>query len=96
MLGLYVVSKNLTVAPDSNLQALPTQALYYPAEDLREWLTTLGFDISAKRINAYKVLNRLILRNQPEQKELKILKSVLKQTIRKLKERNLIVQTPTD
>jgi tRNA/rRNA methyltransferase len=57
-----------------------------PDKVLRDWIETLGFDISKRRINAYTVLRRILLHNVPSTKELRILEAVLQQTLRKLKE----------
>lgn len=88
LLGLYVAQKHLMRDrfPKTN-QDLPLRPMFHPSAAIKEWLEALGFDLSARRINAYKVLNQLILRNRPNKKELRILEVVLKQNIRKLKER---------
>ncbi len=57
---------------------------YFPDESLRQWLDALGFDLSARRMNAFKVLKRLLLGNHPSVKELRIFHVVVRQTIRKL------------
>lgn len=91
LIALYTAQKQLKpdvqfekpmIGPES--QVSPT---FFPKESLQEWLETVGFDISNKKVNANKVLQNLLLRNQPSSKELRILEVVLKQTIRKLKEK---------
>lgn len=57
-----------------------------PDETIYAWLTTLGFDLSKRRINAYTILRRIFLHNVPTAKELRILEVVLQQTLRKLRE----------
>lgn len=57
-----------------------------PEKVLRDWIETLGFDLSKRRINAYTVLRRILLHNVPSTKELRILEVILQQTLRKLKE----------
>lgn len=89
LLGLYVFRRYFpfesfeSEAQTADKLATPDNPLFYPKDTIKEWLTTLGFDISSKRINAYTVLNQLFLRNQPTSKELRILEVVLKQAIRK-------------
>lgn len=62
---------------------------FFPEETLRKWLETLNIDIEThQRVNAYTVMKRLLLKGIPNPKELRILETVLQQTIRKLKERS--------
>lgn len=90
LIALYTAQKKL--CPEAQIQThsigkeSPVSPAFFPKESIREWLLALGLDLSAKRINAYKVLSQLILRNEPSSKELRILEIVLKQTVRKLKE----------
>lgn len=57
-----------------------------PDQVIKDWIETLGFDLSKRRINAFTVIRRLFLHNVPTSKELRILEVVLQQTLRKLKE----------
>jgi tRNA C32,U32 (ribose-2'-O)-methylase TrmJ len=57
---------------------------YYPSETIRRWLEALGFDLSAPRVNIEKTLNRIFLSRCSDESELRILDSVLHQTVRKL------------
>lgn len=59
----------------------------FPEKTLRDFLTTMGFDIENRRVNVYTVLRRMLLRTFPTTKELKILEVVFQQGTRKLKER---------
>lgn len=59
--------------------------VYYPHETIRLWLESIGFDLSATRMNVEKVFNRIVLASTPTHNELRILESVLRQNIRKLK-----------
>jgi TrmH family RNA methyltransferase len=61
--------------------------LYYPRESIHEWLDALGFNLSARRVSIEKSINRIFLANVPKSDDLRLLDSVLQQTIRKLKER---------
>lgn len=59
--------------------------LFYPEKTIAQWLTTLGFDLSASRVNAQKILNRILLENEPTPRELRVLEAILQQTVRKLR-----------
>lgn len=61
----------------------------FPSHALREWLELIGFNLSAKRRNAFLTLQRLLLRNTPTPEEASLLNKVIYQTVRKLK-------SPTD
>lgn len=65
----------------SQAQAIP---FYFPDELIKEWLTTMGFNIKARRASAYLTLKRLLLANRPTQHEVHVLESILRQNIRKL------------
>jgi TrmH family RNA methyltransferase len=58
---------------------------YFPEETIKNWLETLGFDVQSHRVNAARTIKRLLLENEPTQDELRVLESVIQQTIRKLK-----------
>ncbi len=60
--------------------------VYFPEKTIETWLETLGFDLSARRVNAAKILNRILLENSPSHDELRVLESILQQNIRKLRE----------
>ncbi len=57
----------------------------FPAQSIRSWLEALGFNLDHKYVSAEKTLNRILLENEPTYEELKVLESILQQTIRKLK-----------
>lgn len=59
---------------------------YFPEETIRLWLETLGFELDNRRVNALRVLTRMLLENEPTPDELRVLEAVLQQTVRKLKE----------
>ena len=63
-------------------------AAQFPEEPLRLWLEEMGFDLSNRKINAFSVMKRMLLQNVPNEKELRILETVLFQGIRKLREYN--------
>lgn len=58
---------------------------YFPEQTIKTWLETLGFDVETHTVNAARTLNRILLENEPTQDELRVLESVIQQTIRKLK-----------
>lgn len=60
-----------------------------PEKVIQDWIETLGFDLSKRRINAYTVMRRILLHNVPTTKELRILEAVLQQTLRKLREHKI-------
>lgn len=78
--SLTKLNSNSTLASSAKSKNLLPEAILY------EWIETLGFDLSKKRINAFTVMKRIILHNVPTSKELRIFEVVLQQTIRKLKE----------
>jgi tRNA/rRNA methyltransferase len=51
---------------------------------VKRWLEALGFDISSPRINIEKTLNRILMSRTPTPEELRVLRTVIEQTIRKL------------
>lgn len=65
-----------------------SESFFFPDQTLKKWLETLNVDIEThQKVNAYTVLKRLMLKGFPNTKELRMLETVLQQTIRKLKER---------
>lgn len=61
---------------------------YFPDETIKEWLTSMGFDISARKSSAYLTLRKMFLLNHPTKHEYQVLESILQQNIRKLKTKN--------
>lgn len=57
----------------------------FPDAILKDWLKSIGFDISARKASAYLTVRRLLLQNQPTRHEAQVLEAVLQQTVRKLK-----------
>jgi TrmH family RNA methyltransferase len=91
LLTTYLVQtalqKNLA-SETAPVQEIGAQPAFFPSKSIHEWLDTLGFDLSAPRINIEKILNRILLSRVPTNDELRILNTVLQQTVRKLKERS--------
>lgn len=71
--------------PTKGESAAPVQPLYVPDALLKEWLTTMGFDVNARRASAFLTLRRLFLQNLPTRHEIQVLEAILQQNIRKLK-----------
>ncbi|MGE4133596.1 MAG: RNA methyltransferase [Bdellovibrionales bacterium] len=65
-----------------NAEAL--RPFYFPDQLIKDWLTAMGFDVSARRASAYITLRRLFLQNQPSRHEYQVLEAILQQNIRKL------------
>ena len=55
-----------------------------PRDLIKEWLTAMGFSLSARKASAYTTLNRVLLKNAPTQNEVMVLEAILQQNIRKL------------
>ncbi len=62
------------------------KAVAFLEESLQVWLEEMGFTLYGKKVNAYTVLKRMLLQNTPTPKEVRILETVLQQSIRKLRE----------
>jgi tRNA/rRNA methyltransferase len=60
--------------------------LYFPDRLIKDWLTAMGFDVSARKSSAYLTLRRLFLANRPSRHEVQVLEAVLNQNIRKLRQ----------
>lgn len=73
---------------DGHKKILKSEKADFPETQLREFLLQMGFDLSARRINAFTVLKKMLMRNTPTAKENQILHIVLNQGIRKLEEYN--------
>lgn len=71
----------------------PLSARRYPDLLVRRWLEALGFRLDDQRINAFEIINRMILRSAPTPQEIHMLECVLQQDIRKLQEYQHYYQT---
>lgn len=89
LLTLYMVQAERQKTPEAYeptataVAELP-QPTFYPSQTIHRWLEALGFDLSARRVSIEKTLNRIFLSHNPEPDELRILDTVLQQTVRKL------------
>jgi tRNA/rRNA methyltransferase len=91
LLTAYMVRSALLGAkPQGSTESprIERRPAYYPSESIHRWLEALGFDLSAPRVNIEKTLNRIFLSHCSDETELRILDSVLHQTIRKLNDRD--------
>ncbi len=64
------------------------KGFFFPEKSLKDWLTTVGFEIEKRDTSAYTVLKRLLLSRLPSNKELRVLESIVNQTVRKLRGKN--------
>ncbi len=89
LLGLYVVQDFFEDSTHWDViqytPKFPRRAFYFPDETIREWLTTMGFSLEARKASAYLTLRKLLLQNRPTDMELHVLESILQQNIRKLR-----------
>lgn len=88
LLALFVTKQALpsgVAAAVAQTQTAPALPLQFPDELVKEWLTSIGFDIEARKASAYLTLRRLLLQNQPTEHETHVLQSIIQQTVRKLK-----------
>ena len=61
-----------------------SQQLDYPHELIEEWLQALGFNLGGRKVSAAVKLHRMILRAVPSADELKLLRDLIHQNLRKL------------
>lgn len=90
LLALFQVRQHIepSVMPKqvTGEQDEPVQPFYFPDQLIRDWLTSMGFDIDARKSSAYLTLRRLFMANQPTRHEYQVLEAILQQNVRKLKE----------
>jgi tRNA/rRNA methyltransferase len=96
ILTLFIVRSALAKTKDTSTAAellsstqetLKGESIYFPQDSIQRWLEALGFDLSARRVNIEKTLNRILLSRCPSPEELRILNTIVQQTIRKLTDR---------
>jgi tRNA/rRNA methyltransferase len=85
LMACYIVRKSILGSGQGGTAAPVPQPLSYPSPVIREWLQALGFDVSSPKVNIEKTLNRILLSRCPDPEELRILNTVIHQTVRKLK-----------
>lgn len=61
---------------------------YLPDQLIQDWITSIGFDIKARKSSAFLTLKRLFNMKNPTKHELQVLQAVLYQTVRKLNQKN--------
>ncbi|MEQ1665190.1 MAG: TrmH family RNA methyltransferase [Bdellovibrionales bacterium] len=89
LLALFLLHQSRSSqTSDKNSPAPQTETFYFPEETIVKWLNFLGFEVGGRRTDAYKVLKRILLKNISTAKELKILESVIIQTVRRLTEKS--------
>ena len=88
LLALYITRHQFN--PDTMPRQLTgdpaeaVQPVYFPDQLIKDWLTAMGFDVSARKASAYLTLRRLFLQNLPTRHEIQVLEAILQQNIRKL------------
>ncbi|MCB0361483.1 MAG: RNA methyltransferase [Bdellovibrionales bacterium] len=89
MKGVKVLETTSSLHPSQGKEQSGRQKnpLIFPDQTIREWLETLGFSLERRRASAYITMRRLLLQNQPTDTELHVLESILRQNIRKLREK---------
>lgn len=87
LLASYIVRTELdrNGIPERVTPETPLEAVVDERDSVNRWLEALGFDLSSPRINIAKTLNRILMSRAPTQDELRLLRTVIEQTIRKLK-----------
>lgn len=87
LLALYIGRQHFKSGrPRTAPETDAVQPFYFPDALIKEWLESMGFDVSARKASAYLTLRKLFLQNLPTEHELHVLESVLQQNIRKLKQ----------
>lgn len=89
LLALYITRqvfppKALPRQTTADMDAV-AQEFYFPDDSIREWLTAMGFDVSARKSSAYLTLKKLFLQKFPTKHEMQVLDAILQQNIRKLR-----------
>lgn len=90
LLALFITRQNFP--PEKEVKQITgknaeiVMPLYFPDQLIRDWLTEMGFDISARKSSAYITLKRLFLVQRPTEHEVQVINAVLEQNLRKLKE----------
>lgn len=95
LLGSYLIQEwiqkrnnNPTMNLNGSCTSSPSSPLFFPDQAIRDWLDAMGFSLSRRRASAYTTLRRILLHNQPTESELQVLEAILRQNIRKLRERD--------
>lgn len=89
LLGLYILRSHFGEQPGvsqtKGANATPEEPLYFPEQLIKDWLTAMGFNVSARKASAFLTLRRLFLMNLPTRHEIQVLEAILQQNIRKLR-----------
>lgn len=92
LLALYILrahwgGSQLSLVQRRDETQFLTPGKTFPEETLKEFLVQLGFQVENRNTSVLTVLQRLLLRTVPTEKELKIFEVIFRQAARKLKER---------
>lgn len=96
LLALFIFRSTTMLMDKVDDNALPANhkpAALFPDETIKQWLRSLGFDVTRTGTNVYTVLRRLLLHAVPSEKEIRTLEVVLHQSIRKMNEYNWLRST---
>lgn len=87
LLALFIAQSELAPRPCAAEPGADDLPGHLPENLLRDWVQSLGFDLSPeRRINVHLVLRRLFMHSVPTRKEVAALNVVLQQSIRKMQE----------
>ena len=93
LLTLYIVRSHFGIEkeihPLKGQNSPAERPLYFPDQLIKEWLTSMGFNVNARKASAFLTLRRLFLMNLPTRHEIQVLEAILHQNIRKLREVSL-------
>jgi TrmH family RNA methyltransferase len=88
LVALFMMNSQGGLIGPNNVEVGPsTGPLDFPHTLLERWLSTLGFDLSNRKVSASTKLSRWLLRAVPTTEELKLLTDLLHQNIRKLEQK---------
>ena len=86
LIALFMIQDQLNLA-NIELHEPEAERHIYPDTMLKDWLETLGFDLSKPKVNAHSTLRRVLLENAITPREWETLESIVQQTVRKLKDK---------
>lgn len=82
--GESLSHESLDAAPARRSANTNIGPMFFPENTIDRWLETVGFNLGSRRVNAGRVIKRVLLENEPTPDELRVLEAIIQQTIRKL------------